>query len=271
MKRNSRINRSKKVKKGAPAWMVTYSDMVTLILVFFILLFSMSQIDAEKFRAISESFRSQLIFDALPAIVHENTAKEAPKEFTEKNQEETFPQKDEVITDDNNEEANDQIEKNDSLDDLLREIRAYLQENNLEHVISANRTVEGVVLVLQERVLFETAEAEILDTAEPFLDKVIELLETIPNEVRIEGHTDDRPISNYRYPSNWELSVARASRVIRYFLDEGDFIESRFIAAGYGDTRPTVPNDSTENWSKNRRVEIVILEEKDLAPKEQSE
>ena len=268
MRRNSRISRAKKVKKGAPAWMVTYSDMVTLILVFFILLFSMSQIDAEKFRAISESFRSQLIFEALPSIVHENTAKDAPKEFSEKNPNEPIPQRDEIILDDNHEEANDQIEKNDSLDELLREIRAYLQENNLEHVISANRTVEGVVLVLQERVLFETAEAEILATAEPFLDKVIELLETIPNEVRIEGHTDNRPISNYRYPSNWELSVSRASSVIRYLLNEGDFVESRFIAAGYGDTRPTVPNDSAANWSKNRRVEIVILEEKDVASEE---
>ncbi|GAA0291476.1 chemotaxis protein MotB [Gracilibacillus halotolerans] len=263
MKRNSRISRAKKVKKGAPAWMVTYSDMVTLILVFFVLLFSMSQIDAEKFRAISESFRSQRIFDALPAIIHENTAKEAPKEYSETNQDETFPKDDEIVMEDNEEDARDQIEQNDSLDELLREIRAYLQENNLEHVISANRTIEGVVLVLQERVLFETGEAEIIDTAEPFLDKVGELLTSIPNEVRVEGHTDNRPISNYRFPSNWELSAARASSVIRYLLDEGDFVESRFIAAGFGDTRPTAPNDSASNWSKNRRVEMVILEEKD--------
>lgn len=127
-------------------------------------------------------------------------------------------------------------------------------------MISANRTDQGVVLILQERLLFDSAEADLKPEGEPFLDKVALLLNNIPNYVRVEGHTDNRPIATRQYPSNWELSGARASSVIRHILASGDYNEQRFIAAGYGDTRPIVPNDSVENLQKNRRVEMVILE-----------
>src|SRR5690606_8321240 len=113
---------------------------------------------------------------------------------------------------------------------------------------------------LQERILFDSGQAELKPDGLPFLDKISLLLSKIPNYVRVEGHTDNRPISTVQYPSNWELSGARASSVIRHILDSGEFNPSRFIAAGYGDTRPIVPNTSSENWQKNRRVEIVILE-----------
>ena len=78
--------------------------------------------------------------------------------------------------------------------------------------------------------------------------------------VKVEGHTDSRPISTYRYPSNWELSSARSSSVIRYLIENHGLDSTRFIAVGYGDTRPVVPNTSPENWQKNRRVEIVIMD-----------
>lgn len=84
------------------------------------------------------------------------------------------------------------------------------------------------------------------------------LLAKLPNLVKIEGHTDNRPISTEKYPSNWELSAARASSVIRYLIEEHSLDPERFVAVGYGDTRPIVQNSSNENYQKNRRVEIVI-------------
>src|SRR5699024_7251247 len=99
----------------------------------------------------------------------------------------------------------------DSLENLMTAINQFLDENDLNDVISANRTERGVVLVLQESILFDSAEAEILDRCKPFLEKIGTLLVELPNDVKVEGHTDSRPISNYRYPSNWELSGARAS------------------------------------------------------------
>ncbi|WP_164668340.1 flagellar motor protein MotS [Virgibacillus doumboii] len=254
-----RRNARKNSKSGAPKWMVTYSDMVTLILVFFILLFSMSQIDLVKFEAISESFRNRMIFDFYPSPVPmDNPTENTSDQESGKNSNEfENPTQLENINDRDDKTAE---EKEDSLNKLMNDVNQYLNSNNLNNVVSASRTERGVVLVLQESILFDTGEAEILDSGKPFLDKIGKLLTKIPNPVKVEGHTDNRPISSFRYPSNWELSGARASSVIRYLIAENDFDETRFTSVGYGDTRPIVPNTSEANWRKNRRVEMVILE-----------
>ncbi|MFD1362282.1 flagellar motor protein MotS [Lentibacillus salinarum] len=243
---------------GAPKWMVTYSDLVTLILVFFILLFSMSQIDMVKFDAISESFRNRMIFDFYPSPV----PMENPTEHTrdEESGQDTNEFEDPTQLENINDRDDQSGDEQDTLDDLMEQVEEYLQQHNLNDVISASRTDRGVVLVLQESLLFETGEADILDSGKPFLDKIGTLFTNLPNHVSVEGHTDDRPISSYQYPSNWELSSARASSVIRYLINDNDFDESRFSSVGYGDTRPAVPNTSEANWRQNRRVEIVIME-----------
>ncbi|MEA3320836.1 MAG: flagellar motor protein MotS [Bacillota bacterium] len=242
-----RRKRKVSVESGAPKWMVTFSDLFMLVLVFFILLFSMSQIDLVKFKAVAESFKQVNILDYNPSAV----PFEHPTDFSV-NTESTNNQED-VSKD--QEEAQ---ENEDSLQELLVEVQTFLAENDLEDVVVANRTERGIVLVLEEKVLYETAEARILPIAYPFLDKVGTLLTKIPNLVKVEGHTDNRPISTEKFPSNWELSAARASSVIRYLVDSHDLDPERFIAVGYGDTRPIVENTSDANYQKNRRVEIVI-------------
>lgn len=256
MKRR-RVKKSK--DSGAPKWMVTYSDMVTLILVFFILLFSISQVDSAKFNAISDSFRNRMIFDFYPSPVPmDNPTENTSVQESGKNSNEfENPTQQKNINDRDNEDA----KKEDSLSSLMKDVEKYLDENKLNNVISASRTERGVILVLQESILFDSGEAAILDSGKPFLNKIGTLLEKIPNQVKVEGHTDSRPISNYRYPSNWELSGARASSVIRYLINENQFDQGRFSSVGYGDTKPIVPNTNAENWSKNRRVEIVILDD----------
>lgn len=255
--------RRREVKKrkdaGAPKWMVTYSDMVTLILVFFILLFSMSQIDLVKFEAVSESFRNRMVFDFYPSPVPMENPTENTSDMESGKNSNEFDTPAQIQN--NNERDDDTTNKEDSLNGLMDDVEKYLNENNLNNVVTASRTERGVVLVLQESILFDSAEAEIHGSGKAFLKKIGTLLSKIPNHVKVEGHTDSRPISNYRYPSNWELSGARASSVIRYLIRENNFDASRFSAVGYGETRPVVPNTSPENWSKNRRVEIVILEE----------
>ncbi|MEN2769171.1 flagellar motor protein MotS [Ornithinibacillus xuwenensis] len=250
--------RRKKDDKGAPKWMVTYSDMVTLILVFFILLFSMSQIDASKFEAISESFRNRMIFDFSPSPV----PMENPTENTSNEEKGQTTNEFEVPSEDKKESESDVEEaaQEDSLHDLMQEVESYLDENNLNNFVSANRSERGVVLVLQDSILFDPGEAEILPSALPFLTKVGTLLSQIDNDIKVEGHTDNIPMSSYRYPSNWELSGARASSVVRFLVDENKLKDTRFSISGYGDTRPLAPNDNANNRSKNRRVEIVIVE-----------
>ncbi|MCD8502660.1 MAG: flagellar motor protein MotB [Bacillaceae bacterium] len=232
---------SKKQPKGAPKWMVTFSDLMTLILVFFVLLFSMSVVDAAKFQAIAESFQQRGVFDFSPSMIpfdNPSDSKDVQRDPFE-----------DIGKGDNSDRE---------LNRLLEEVNDYLERNDLTDMISAARDDRGVVLVLQERALFDSGEADILPGAEPFLRKVGTLLQTIPNMVKVEGHTDSRPINTFRYPSNWELSGARASSVIRFLIDENELSANRFIAVGYGDTRPVVPNTTVENLQKNRRVIIVI-------------
>lgn len=235
-------------KKGAPAWMVTYSDLMTLILVFFVLLFSMSQIDVEKFKALAESFNDRAIFNFSSSIVPSDPS----------SSQSSSPN---TIKGSVGEKAKqDDSKEVDKLSQAVQEIQAFLEKNGLTDVISAERNERGVVLVLQEKVLFDSGQATILPEAKPFLDKVGELLSGLSNPVKIEGHTDNRPISTYRYPSNWELSGARASSVVRYFIERHQLEPRRFTSVGYGETRPIVPNTNEQNWQKNRRVEIVIAD-----------
>lgn len=245
------MNRRRQTEeKGAPKWMVTFSDMMTLILVFFILLFSMSVVDAQKFRAIAESFQDRAVFDFYPSVVpFENPAEDRDVKDD--------PFESDVDPFDSYMEM-DEEEINERLDELLEEVAEYLEVNDLTEQISASRDDRGVVLVLQEQALYESGRAEIIDEAEPFLGKVGTLLSTIPNIVKVEGHTDNRPISTSQFPSNWELSGARASSVIRFLISDQDLEARRFLAVGYGDTRPVAPNNTADNLQQNRRVVLVI-------------
>ncbi|MFT0802058.1 flagellar motor protein MotS [Bacillus swezeyi] len=208
-------------------WIITFSDLITLILVFFILLFSMSQIDLNKFKAAVGSFQDRA--DGEPAA-----------EQTDR--------------------GRDQHAKKaaDSQDDLLKKINDYIEKNQLSGLITAKRDERGVILVLQEAVLFDSGKADIKDQAYPLLHKIAVLLKTVANPINVEGHTDNRPISTYRFPSNWELSAARASTVIGYFTEKEKLDSSRFLAVGYADTKPVRDNRTETHMKENRRVEIVI-------------
>jgi chemotaxis protein MotB len=262
-----KYKRRKKSQQGGQSWLNTYADIITLVLVFFVLLFSMSQLDEEKFSTVTQSYRDRVIFDSESSFI----PAEFPSEMGDaidnpdgtngpSDNEKGLAGKEEDESSGNNDGQN-KGNTNDSLGQLLNDVQKFLEVEGINDVITATRTEQGVVLVLQEKVLFETGEAEIIDDGKPFLNQVGKLLLTIPNEIRVEGHTDSRPISNYRYPSNWELSGARASSVIRYLIDNFDLDNSRFQASGFGETKPVVPNDTPENMQKNRRVEIIILDD----------
>lgn len=200
--------------------MVTFADLITLILVFFILLFSMSQIDAEKFQSAVTS-------------IHTNGSGGEPASSSKANE-------------------------NSEQDLLLQNVKTYIKTHHLSSKMTAKRDERGVVLVLQEAVLFQTGKADVLKNAEPVLHQIAVLLKTLPNAIQVEGHTDSRRISTYQFPSNWELSSARAASVIRYFTAKEDFSAKRFISVGYADTKPVKDNKSTGHMKENRRVEIVI-------------
>lgn len=243
----------KEPPKGAPMWMTTFSDLMTLILVFFVLLFAFSELDAKKFRAFLESFtnnapfeynQSIIEFDTQGKMVRGEEVKEEPNDQT------GLPKS---VTDQEIQRRNQE-----QLDEITQKVQEFLREHQLEMKVQATRTPLGVELVLQDGLLFRSGEAEILPNGIPFLGKLAELFQTLPNEIIVEGHTDNQPISNLVFPSNWELSAARSSRVVRFFIERHGLKPDRFVSMGYADTKPITSNGTPEGRQKNRRVVIAI-------------
>ena len=219
---------------GSPEWMTTYGDLVTLLLCFFILLYSYSVIDMQKFQQLLSSI--QVSFLGNEGIM------------------------DETI------DPNDQVDDGDmpgTTDNILityEAVKQYLKEQQIEDVVSARIEERGVVLEIQDRILFDSGKAEVKPEAATLLGKVSGIIKSVPNQIIVEGHTDNVPINTPQYPSNWELSVDRAVRVVRFLISRHYVRPERFIATGYGEYHPVAENNTAAGRARNRRVNIVISE-----------
>ncbi len=219
-------------------WIVTYSDLVTLLLCFFVLLFSFSEIDARKFEAIVRSFQGSLgILEGGKTIDEDqfvNQASQSNRLFREQ-------------------------EEAESMDWLYQRLGSFIQENNLDATVILGIEERGLIIRFTDQVLFDSGKAVIKKEAREIMTTIGEILKQSEKYIRVEGHTDNVPINTSKYPSNWELSTARAVNVVKFFIEDSDIPPERLSAAGYGEYHPIVPNDSSENRQKNRRVDVVIL------------
>lgn len=224
-------------------WLGTYSDCVTLLLTFFVLLYSMSSLDASKAKAISEAF-----------TVMTGQSADSILEYDQ------FQGSNPVIGGESKVDNDIEAHTQDSLS-MYETVEEFLEENQMDESLQVTQDERGVVLHLTDSILFESGQATLIPGSIVVLDKINELISSIPNPIVIEGHTDDIPISNSKYSDNWDLSAQRATNVLRYFLSKGNEDPSRFSASGYGEFRPNVENTSDENRSQNRRVNILIVAE----------
>lgn len=215
--------------KGAPAWMVTYGDMMTLLLTFFVLIVSFSSMDQAKFKAAISSIQQGLGIwpDAsgiLPELILFNTQAQRAEESQE----------------------------------IIDEVVEQLAESSIDQVEIYN-TPAGIRLIISDPVLFETGRAEIKPEFRRLLTNISEIIgERDFSEVRVEGHTDNVPIRTDQYPSNWELSAARALNVVKVMAFDGGLSPAVLSGVGYGQYRPRTTNDTPEGRAQNRRVEIWI-------------
>ncbi len=238
MKKNKR--RSSGGEEVNSTWLQSYGDMITLILCFFVLLFSMSTIDVKKWQVVAESLQ-----EALGGTPREGTGLSTSE----------LPALEELAQ--NKAEENQELQE---LMELKRKIDEYVKEKGLEHMITTEIQEIGLVVrITTDDVVFDLGSAVLKPMAMAFLDHLAPLLKETKYEIWVEGHTDDIPIQpGFIYPSNWELSTARASSVIRYLIERWGYDPGRLSAAGYADTKPRFPNDSPEHRALNRRVEVVI-------------
>jgi chemotaxis protein MotB len=143
--------------------------------------------------------------------------------------------------------------------DLTERMKKFVKDKNLKKFVEVNMDEERIKIVMQNPILFDVGKAELKPSALRVLDEVATLIKYTTHDVVVEGHTDNVPISTPQYPSNWELSAARAFSVINYFIKEKNIAPTRLSACGYGEYRPVAPNDTPENRALNRRIEISIL------------
>ncbi|HHY47680.1 MAG TPA: flagellar motor protein MotB [Firmicutes bacterium] len=242
---NSRARTRRRVEEdgvaGSPPWMTTYGDLMTQLLCLFVLLFAFSSINLEKFREVVVSLRGALgvlTGGTSPLDLADLPAPAPPSQL---------PKSDDGTA---------------GLVRAMGRFRTYLKEKGLSKDVSVTLEERGLVVSFMDKVLFDLGESTLRPEAKRVLRDVSEVIKTLPNDIRIEGHTCDLPIHSARFPSNWELSTARATEVLRYLVETIGLDPSRFSAMGYGQYHPRVPNDSEAHRAQNRRVDIVIVAEK---------
>lgn len=254
--------RKEEMPKPAAAWMSTFSDLMNLLLCFFVLLFSMSTLDAQKFEQLAASFSDSFsIFSAGSTSVGEgllvgNGVMQLNQldEFmnTMGKEAEEAPEADDPLE----ELKNEQMNESEELAELIEEM---VMEQNIGKEVDVDFTSQYVSLTLNGGILFDSGSAEVKKEAEPLLDKIGLILEKYAKSiVEIEGHTDNVPINTARYKDNNVLSSSRALSVFEYLIAHTTLNPAEVKHTGRGEYVPVADNSTVEGRTKNRRVEIKI-------------
>jgi len=208
---------------------------MTLLLCFFVLLYSFSVLDAAKFEQIMSSLQHSFLRDqgVLEMSEHPDTSEE------------------EV-------ELEVMEEPIDMFYQSYLAVKSYLAEAGLEDEIEVEYEERGIVLKMSDAVFFDSGKADLKPESKELLEHIAFVLEQLPNRILVEGHTDNVPINRTMFPSNWELSVVRATKVVRHLTEVKELPADRFVAMGYGEYNPVDTNETSEGRARNRRVNIVI-------------
>jgi chemotaxis protein MotB len=227
--RRHRIHR-RVIAPSHERWLVSYADFITLLFAVFTVLYASSTVDARKLSTMVESMQQVFAGQDAKAV-----APPTPQPRTDV----TTPGTD--------------------LEEVQRSLQLDLQGELVDGRVALEPDARGLVISILESASFPVGSADLPPAAEALLTRLSARLREIPNTIRVEGHTDDVPIQTARYASNWDLSTARATRVVSFLMESGRIDPVRLSAAGYSQFHPRVPNDSAADRARNRRVDLVIL------------
>jgi chemotaxis protein MotB len=214
---------------NADRWLLTYADLITLLLGLFVILYAVSKIDAGRYNDIVSAFGG--VFGARQGILPGDAS---------------------VL-------QNPEMALRAERARITRDIRSALQLDTRRVPIEVTENERGITVHIMEELLFASGSADLKQASLAALDSLAAVLRKLPNDLRVEGHTDNVPINTATFPSNWHLSVARALNVAYYLIQRHGVQQDRVQVVGYSEFQPLVPNISAENRSKNRRVDIVIV------------
>lgn len=243
-------------------WLATYGDLMTNLLCFFILLFSMATIDNQKYEEIANALRSSFQGKASGSELRSNMGKSIltvnfvnPDDTGEKqvDNEKYIESAEEIILDDT-----ESIER-EKLQRAEKQLNTGILELGLSELVEVVDEKDYLLVRLNAQVLFNSGSAEIMEEGRKTLDVLGKSLVTLENDIMVIGHTDTVPISTPLFPSNWELSTKRATNVVLYLVDSIGISAERLTPAGNGEFRPIADNRTVEGRQKNRRIELMIL------------
>lgn len=248
---------------GAPAWVMTFADLMSLLMCFFVLLLSFSEMDVQKFKQIAGSMKMAF------GVQREVRAHEIPKgtsiiskEFSPAKPQKTILNEVRQVT------SNDTRRILASKQAILtlvkadaRQIAKLLGQEIKDGQVEVETQGNKIVIRILEKGSFPSGMAELSEEFMPVISKIKKAVVSVKGSVKIAGHTDDKPIATTRFRSNWELSASRAVSVAHAILEKGGIASNRVEITGFGDTRPRFPNDNDENRAKNRRVDIIIVQD----------
>ena len=253
----------KKQTADTPAWVMTFADLMSLLLAFFVLLFSFSEMDKQKFKELSGSMRDAFgVQREVPAFNPPIGSSFIARDFSPgmpvpTEQDEVRQQ---AVQELNKVTEDGEDEEETALAEDLEKVRNYLAVEIAEGMVEIDHDGERVITIrIRETGSFSSGSAELSNDFSPVIGKIARLTEEIGGRVAVAGHTDPIPISTDRFRSNWELSSARAVTVLEKIVSEGNIDPGRFQVAGHGSTRPIDTNETPEGRARNRRVEVILL------------
>lgn len=247
-------------------WLVSYADFITLLFAFFTVLYAISSVDSKKMNKLVMAMQMAFDVQGFPgkdakigmstdenaASIQEQLTKGIMPPSASASSKRINPEKSKALGMDT---------KKISMDIIKARVEEAIKDEKLKEKVTLIKEDRGLVISLAEQGFFDSGKAYVREQAVPILYKIGSSLMGLPNHIRIEGHTDNRPINTLLFPSNWELSTGRATFIIQYLLANFPFPPETLSAAGYGEYRPVATNDTPEGRAKNRRVDIVILNE----------
>jgi chemotaxis protein MotB len=246
-------------------WLLTYADMITLLMALFIVMFAISSVNTSKFEALQKSLKEAFSGNVLPggqSVLqtggsdkgHQTPKVQPPVPAIQPLIQKEFDKEQKKRSGSSEGTEDEQFKK------VKRDLDEYAEQNGLKNKLETEITRRGLVIrLLTDGVLFDSGEAKIKPRAMPVIEKIAGLLQVDrEHPINVEGHTDNVPIQSSQFPTNWELSTARASSVVRLLIADNAPAE-RLGAVGYAQLHPIATNSSAAGRSRNRRVEIVLL------------
>ncbi|MCQ6563595.1 OmpA/MotB family protein [Paenibacillus mendelii] len=256
MRRSRRRSGRSEAPESHDRWLITYADLITLLMIFFVILYAMSQLDMKKYEVLAQSLTFE--FRKADSILEEGSGLTGALDKAQ--QPKPADTSGKVTDPDEERRKAEKVQMERELQDLLRVIQSYIKDNHLESLVFVADTPKGIAIRLSDQFLFDLGKADLKTNSKPVLNKLASLFKQLDNTISIEGHTDNLPIQEGgEFQDNWGLSAGRSLSVLRYFVDGAKIDPTKFEIAGYGDTRPVAPNTTEANRQKNRRVEITVM------------